>query len=211
MKKRFDSLIFDMDGTLWNAVDSYREIWNVTLLRFGSTCRVTSADLLKEMGKPLDVIFNDLFPSHEFDEKEFMDLLRDNEQEMMPHLGGILYPGVEEGIKRLSRDYKLLMVSNCGPRGLLNFMEITPLAPYFTDVLTNGETGLEKDENIKIVTQRNNLLSPAYVGDIQRDSDAAHKAGVAMIHVTYGFGTCCDADLSFDSFTDLVNNLTKNN
>ena len=30
MKEKFDSLIFDMDGTLWDAVDSYCEIWNVT-------------------------------------------------------------------------------------------------------------------------------------------------------------------------------------
>ncbi|MDE6073581.1 MAG: hypothetical protein K2F80_03180, partial [Muribaculaceae bacterium] len=85
----------------------------------------------------------------------------------------------------------------------------TGLAPYFTDTLTNGETGLDKDENIRLVVKRNNLKSAAYVGDIQRDSDAAHAAGIDMIHVTYGFGSCNDAQLSFDSFTDLTDYLTK--
>ena len=35
-----DALIFDMDGTLWDAVDSYCEIWNRTFRDFGVDCTV---------------------------------------------------------------------------------------------------------------------------------------------------------------------------
>ena len=30
-----DGLIFDMDGTLWDAVDSYVKIWNATIAECG--------------------------------------------------------------------------------------------------------------------------------------------------------------------------------
>lgn len=35
MNKRFDAYIFDMDGTLWDAVDSYAAIWNTTIVQLG--------------------------------------------------------------------------------------------------------------------------------------------------------------------------------
>ena len=35
MDKRY--AIFDMDGTLWDAVDTYAQIWNVTYQRMGLT------------------------------------------------------------------------------------------------------------------------------------------------------------------------------
>ncbi len=31
MTKNYDSVIFDMDGTLWDAVDSYCRVWNATI------------------------------------------------------------------------------------------------------------------------------------------------------------------------------------
>ncbi|MDE6225480.1 MAG: hypothetical protein K2M25_05015, partial [Muribaculaceae bacterium] len=93
--------------------------------------------------------------------------------------------------------------------GLPDFLKFTGLTPYFIDTLSNGENGLDKAENIRLIAERNNLKNPAYVGDIQRDSDAAHAAGIDMIHVTYGFGKCKDAQLSFDSFAELTDYLTK--
>ena len=32
---RTDGLIFDMDGTLWDAVDTYARIWNEVFLQAG--------------------------------------------------------------------------------------------------------------------------------------------------------------------------------
>ena len=209
MSQPYDSLIFDMDGTLWDAVDSYAEIWNVTSRENSVDRVVTRDDLLRYMGRPLREIFNELFRGIDVDAEKYLEGIARNDPKMMPVLGGHLYEGVKEGIPRLARQYKLTMVSNCGATGLRDFLAFTGLAPYFTDTLTNGETGLDKDENIRLVVKRNNLKSAAYVGDIQRDSDAAHATGSDMIHVTYGFGSCNDAQLSFDSFTDLTDYLTK--
>lgn len=53
---KFDSLIFDMDGTLWDAVDSYVAVWNKTFESMGYSVSVSRDDLLRYMGKPLGEI-----------------------------------------------------------------------------------------------------------------------------------------------------------
>lgn len=202
--QKFDSLIFDMDGTLWDAVDSYCKVWERTSEMLGADLVVTRDDLLRCMGLPIDAIYGRLVTDPNIDRAAYLDLLDRNENEMMPRLGGRLYDGVADGIRALARSYRLFMVSNCGADGLHNFMRFAGLADCFTDSLAHGETGLGKRENIAIIAQRNSLKAPLYVGDTQGDCDAAHAAGVKMAHVTYGFGTCRDADFSFHSFPEFT-------
>ena len=44
------AIIFDMDGTLWNALDSYARIWNVCMREFAISGQIEAADLLRYMG-----------------------------------------------------------------------------------------------------------------------------------------------------------------
>ena len=193
MKDKFDSIIFDMDGTLWDAVDSYCQIWNTTFEQFELKQVVTRDELLKCMGMPIDEIFRQIIKV-DVDPQKYLELLDKNEQEMMPILGGKLYTGVAEGIKFLSPYYKLFMVSNCGADGLKNFLSFTKLDQYFCDSLTHGETLLSKADNIKLLIERHGLKNAVYVGDTQGDCNAAHKAGIEMIFAKYGFGECEDAE-----------------
>lgn len=206
----FDSVIFDMDGTLWDAVDTYAHIWNITSDRFGITRRVTRDDLLQQMGQPIDRIVNAIFhDSLTGRRNDYLNALLENESALTKTLGGRLYDGVADGIKQLSRRYKLLMASNCGADGLHNFLKYTGLTEYFTDTITNGETHLDKAENIKILIERHNLTNPVYVGDTQHDCTSAHKAGIPMIFVTYGFGQCTGYDAKADNFNQLVKLLSE--
>lgn len=199
-----DSIIFDMDGTLWDAVDSYCAIWNATSDSLGISRRVTRADLLDGMGQTLDRIINKVF-GHDFSLREpYLKALLKNEKEMTVKLGGRLYPGVAEGIARLSEKFRLLMVSNCGADGLKNFLAFTGLGPYMTDTLTNGETGYDKAENISLIIKRNNLRNAVYVGDTAHDCESAHRAGIPMVYAAYGFGECHDADYTINSFPELL-------
>lgn len=209
MKQYFDSLIFDMDGTLWDAVPSYCKIWEYTLDEFGlGDIKVTREELDRLMGKPVDVLVDTIVTRH-VDRTRFLEALDANEDRLMPVLGGRLYPGVKETIRELARDHKLFMVSNCSPKGAVNFMAYSGLTDCFTDSLTYGQTHVGKDVNIATLVNRYGLASPLYVGDTQGDADASHRAGVPIAWAAYGFGHVSDPDYIIKKFSDLIK-LVKN-
>lgn len=209
MKQYFDSLIFDMDGTLWDAVPSYCKIWEYTLDEFGlGDIKVTREELDRLMGKPVDVLVDTIVTRH-VDRTRFLEALDANEDRLMPVLGGRLYLGVKETIRELARDHKLFMVSNCSPKGAVNFMAYSGLTDCFTDSLTYGQTHVGKDVNIATLVSRYGLASPLYVGDTQGDADASHRAGVPIAWAAYGFGHVSDPDYIIKEFSNLIK-LVKN-
>lgn len=204
----FDSLIFDMDGTLWDATDRYVEIWNRALAELGYSERVCRDDLTRMMGLTVEQIMPRLLSAEAVADPRLLPAIARYERLIMGEKGGRLYPGVAEGIKRLASRYRLFMVSNCGVYGVRNFLRLTGLEPWFEGSLTHGETGLSKGGNIARLVSERGLKSPLYIGDTQTDLDSSRQAGVPMLHVTYGFGTADSPDLSADSFDDLTRMLT---
>lgn len=200
-----DGLIFDMDGTLWDAVDSYVKIWNATIAECGiHRAPVTRDELIAQMGKPLDVILPALIPGAEGHKPGLLEILMRNEAEMMPRLGGKLYPDVRGTLERLHGRIPLFMVSNCGAEGLENFLTFTGLRHFFIAWLSNGATGQPKDANIRALVERYNMDSPYYVGDTATDEKAARSAGTGMIWCRYGFGHAENPDYVIDSFARLT-------
>ncbi len=186
---KHDAIIFDMDGTLWDAVDSYAEIWNRTLADCGVARRaVTRDELIALMGHPLKEISSILVPS-------------------LGGLGGRLYPGVRDTIAALhAAGTPMYMVSNCGPDGLPMFLDYTGLRPFIADTLSYGHTGVEKDVNIRTLMQRYTLTRPLYVGDTRGDLLSTRRAGAAFSWASYGFGLdfdAADADYVLNTFSDL--------
>jgi phosphoglycolate phosphatase len=45
-----DSLIFDMDGTLWDAIDTYTNSWNLTFEKHAIKRTINRDDLMGLMG-----------------------------------------------------------------------------------------------------------------------------------------------------------------
>lgn len=198
-----DSLIFDMDGTLWDAVDSYAVIWNKTLDQVGIPHETVTRDhLLSLMGSYLDDILAQLVPDA-IQRTRLLELVMKNEAEMMPELGGTLYPSVKELIPELATKYRLFMVSNCGAEGLPNFVQYNRLQPYFVDLLSHGGTHRSKADNIATLIEKYNLRCPVYIGDTQGDADQARMAGVPMIHAAYGFGDVLNPDAAIHDFSEL--------
>lgn len=202
--KKFDALIFDMDGTLWDAVDSYCRVWNITFAELGIPATVDREALVRCMGMQIGDIFARIV-NMPVDAEHFLKILDKNEELLMPVLGGKLYPDVARLIPELAKHYKLYMVSNCGSQGLHNFLRFTGLAPYFTDTLTFGQTQMSKDKNIEILRERHHFTNPIYIGDTQGDCTAAHRAGIPMMLAAYGFGTAPDAEYRADSFAEVAN------
>lgn len=200
----FDSIIFDMDGTLWDAVDSYCRVWDVTFDETGHPdSTVSRQQLIRCMGMPIGQIYDNIVTNPDIDRSHFLEVLDRNELLLMPELGGKLYPGVVDTMSRLFGSYRLFMVSNCGADGVRNFLALTGLGKYMTDSLTFGQTGLNKTGNINLLRERYDLSSPVYVGDTESDCRATHSAGIPFIHAAYGFGKAPDADMTIDAFTSL--------
>lgn len=200
--KQTDALIFDMDGTLWDAVDTYATIWNMAFAEIGSTTRISRSELLAYMGTPIDKILAHFVP--EPYTQAFIEAINRLEVSELPRLGGTLYPGVTEGITTLAQHYKLFILSNCDERELPIFIRYAGLTSCITDVLSYGDTRLQKAENMQLLSQRYNLRHPVYVGDTDGDSRESRRAAIPFVWVSYGFGKTNDYDLQFDSFEALT-------
>lgn len=199
-----DSLIFDMDGTLWDAVDSYIKIWNDTFEQLGIDAeRVDRKRLMGTMGQTLEQILTQLVPNLT-DKETFLKVLDANETAMMPVLGGKLYPGVLDTLRQLGQKIPLFLVSNCGSYGLKNFLHFTGMENIFRDTRSHGENGLSKAMNIKQIVDLYSLQHAVYVGDTQTDCNSAHQAGIPMIWAAYGFGNVTDPDAVIHSFPQLL-------
>lgn len=201
-----DSYIFDMDGTLWDAVDSYAKVWNAAIAELGVPApEVTRARLAPLMGTPLSQIYEAII-GNRADRQTFTAALRRHEAEMMPKLGGRVYPGVEDTLRALKDDgAQLFMVSNCSPSGIPNFLEYTGFDKYITDFESIGMNGLEKDANMRRIADVYQLKTPVYVGDTQGDCDHTHRAGMPFVWARYGFGKNVHGyDFVISEISDLI-------
>lgn len=186
-----DGVLFDLDGTLWDATSALEDIWRLALQNEPDILKLpTKADLERVMGMTAPQLMKTLFPNLSPQRGlELFDQCCLVEDGYLREHGGILYPGLEDMLKTLAAKVPAFIVSNCGPEYIPAFFAAHGLEKYFTDWECIGRTGLEKSGNIQLVAERNRLRHPVYVGDTTMDRDAADKAGVLFVHAAYGFGT----------------------
>lgn len=199
-------VIFDLDGTLWDSTVPVAESWNILLKReTGKDAGLTPADIMRNMGKTMDEIADDLFAY--LPEEERYALARKCEvfeNGYITERGATLYDGVEETLKKLQdMGVTMSVVSNCQEGYVKAFLDSMDMWKYFVDYEEWGRTRLLKAGNIRLVMDRNNEDKAIYVGDIQTDADAAHKAGIPCIHAAYGFGEIEDAEGRISCFSEL--------
>jgi len=201
-----DSIIFDLDGTLWDSRENVAKSWNQVLKSYPyAKGTVTEKDLKKVMGLQLPDIAKVLFDY--LDEERQLELIEKCsliENQYLQEKGGTLYPKLEEVLQKLSQKFKLFIVSNCQDGYIEAFFESHGLEQYFKDFENPGRTGLTKGENIQLIMKRNHLSSPIYVGDTQGDRDAAAYAGIPFVYAAYGFGEVESYDYKIDGLEGLL-------
>lgn len=201
MKK---GIIFDLDGTLWNSVDSVAESWNIVgERRLGKNFNITTETLSRYMGKTMDqflTIFDGVKPEQA---KLLLDECMEYELEYLREKPGTLYPKVREVLEELSKEYRLFIVSNCQVGYIETFLEVMNMESLFEDYEDYGRTGLPKGENIKILVERAKIKDAIYVGDTQGDYEATMVADIPFIFASYGFGTVPEVPNSIVRFEEL--------
>ncbi len=202
--KRYDALIFDLDGTLWDAAPASTEGWNRALAQLRLPIKLTPAEIRSVAGNPTPRCFEILLPGLCPMSVENERLFERREREAIEAMGGVLYAGVAEGLRRLSRAYPLFLVSNCLEWYLDFFMRFSGLGACFAGWDCHGSSGKGKPEMFLDLKARYGLRDAVYVGDTQGDRDAATRSDVDFAFARYGFGEVCSWTVAFDSFADLV-------
>ena len=112
----FESLIFDIDGTLWDSRELVAEGWNDRLRAegYGHLC-VTAEGLTALFGKTQKELAEAMFSSLPEEERmPLMERCMDREQRyLVENPCQVGYPGVKETLEELSKTHRLFIVSNC--------------------------------------------------------------------------------------------------
>ena len=188
MKK---AIIFDLDGTLWDATEQMMPAWNRVLLQYNCNRKpMTLEEVRSYMGKTVPEIAELALP--ELPLQQAIDLINQCSIDELPWLQehpSTVYPDVPEVLHQLRQDYQLYIVSNCQDGYIQTFLEVTGLGDCFEDFTCSGMTGFGKGDNIKLIVQKHNIDRAVYLGDTQGDYNACQKAQVPFIFASYGMGS----------------------
>jgi phosphoglycolate phosphatase len=210
LKNKFDSIIFDLDGTLWDSTGNVALAWQAAIEKVDYVTEEMTREKVRAItGMAYNVIFDVLFPQLDTDKRnELMALCAQKELEILHEVGGELYPGLEETLSYLSKKYKLYIVSNCQSGYIEVFLKLSGVGHYFLGHQCYGTKGNPKAENIKDIVNDHQLANPVYIGDTMGDYTSATKAGVPFIFANYGFGVVEEGMIAtisrFDELVELL-------
>ena len=107
---KIDSLIFDLDGTLWDSSEGIVATWVLVLEHYPEIHKkVTAEELASNFGLPLDQIARNMFPEQtEALRMRLMDECCEQENIYLAEHGGILYPklgDLAEAFREISAVY----------------------------------------------------------------------------------------------------------
>lgn len=201
-----DSIIFDVDGTLWNSTAIVAEAWETYLRTEEHIDLPLSAELLSSMfGQTLADIARQLFPDvSEEEQLRLIDGCGQAEHKALLKKCAPLYEDLEKTLQLLSARYSLYIVSNCQAGYIEVFLETTGFGKYFKGHLCNGDNGLDKGSNISLIARTYHMESPVYVGDTMGDFLSCRQAGVPFVFASYGFGDVPEPDEIIQKPMDLV-------
>jgi phosphoglycolate phosphatase len=199
-----DAIIFDIDGTLWNACPATAKAWNIGLNKLGIDKYITPEQVESVTGNPNETCIDLLLPRLKNKYPSLLATLEKYEMEVIKSEGGKFYDGVLEGIKELASDYRLFLVSNCQSWYLDLFLKLSGLKPYIAGFDCHGTSGKPKNEMLSNIKSNYFLNNPVYIGDTAGDENAAYLANIDFIHVLYGFGSSKKESRKFNSFAALL-------
>lgn len=200
---KYDAIIFDLDGTLWNANQSCTDAWNTFLEEHNYPFRISLKSMDDITGTPMDYAIDTLLPGVRNDYEDIKNILSSYERIMVGKNGGDLYPDVTVGIHDLSSCFKIFIVSNCEEWYLHKFIDFSGFGPLLTGFDCHGSSGVEKHLMISNLRDKHQLKNVVYVGDTIYDKSAAELSYTDFIQVTYGFGEPISDCVKCKTFSEL--------
>ena len=204
--KNVDSIIFDLDGTLWDSRKEVADSWSEIISKYDCDRKsITFQEINDLMGKTIDEIEDLLYPElPKAKRTEILYECGENEIEYLSRHGAKLFDNLEDTLDKLSKKYKLFIVSNCQPGYIEVFLDYYNLNKYFVDHECPKSADVVKSDNIKLIVNRHNLKHAVYVGDTQGDANATKDAGLEFVFASYGFGHVEEYQHKLEKIEDLL-------
>ena len=202
MKRK--AIIFDLDGTLWETLDSSNTALNTVAKEYG--CMEVSKELMiKNFGNNIiegaALFFSYLEQSVAV---EILNKADDLNVKMINENGGYLYPGLEEALFDLQQDYDLYIVSNTATKKYIEaFLISSKLFKYFKDYVAAAEIILSKGNAVIKLMDDYYIEDAVYVGDTAKDMKAAQVANIPFIQCLYGFGPDLGCEYKINDISEL--------
>lgn len=197
------AIVFDIDGTLWDASESSARGFEMALQKAGLSDHVLPSTVRKLSGRPWDEIFKALVPSDAQNLPQLKQRMDEAERIAIEQYGGTFFPYVRETLSSLSKRYPLFIVSNCQDWYLAAFMKWLNAPDTFSDQTCFGITRAPKHEMILSLLDKHTVADALYVGDTCDDFLAAQKAGCRFVQAFYGFDEKIESVQGLNTFADL--------
>ena len=204
------AILFDLDGTLWNALDTITEAWNKAMKEHNLKYSFSLETMKSFMGltpkETAPLAFKDVDLNKGL---EYFVLCLNEEIKYLRVHPGKLYEDEEEVLKELSKRYPLFIVSNSDKGYIEDYLNAYDFNKYFKDHVCAGDTDLEKWQNILYIKNKYQLEEIIYVGDTKKDLNESIKAGVKFINASYGFGEIEEEVLKISKLRELPDLIKK--
>lgn len=200
----YDSMIFDMDGTLVDFVEQIKDSWNETCQKYGWNKKFTKQELQDVMGlNPHDIgviLFKEV---DEIEAEKRVEICSMEEVDYISQHMGKTFVSNEKFLIDLAKKYQLFIISNCLNGYIEMFLKHFHFEKYFIETV-NASNGNTKGQNIAYIVKKYQLKNPVYIGDTIKDKISSDEANVDFIHASYGFGKV-NCDKKINQLDDLLN------
>ena len=191
MINNFDTLLFDLDGTLTDSTEGIVKCLEYALERMGYDI---PEDTNKFLGPPLYTSFAEFCGMNVEQVNEAVRIFRER-YSTVGLFENRVYDGIPEMLERLQKGGKRLMVATSKPEVYaVRIFDKFGLSPFFEAVGGANINGTRNDKNEVIeyvlekagITDRSRVLM---IGDRRQDVLGAHKTGLKCMGILWGFGS----------------------
>ena len=201
MKK---NVIFDLDGTLWDTKEATYKAFN-NIFRKYNYGEVSLQKVYDNFGNNRQQSIEHFLPSIDFDlANKILDEVDDEIMRLLKEDGGNIYNGVDEVLNKLYKEYELYIVSNNAHKGYIEiFIKSGNYERYFKDYIAASELKISKGDAIKKIINDNIINEAVYIGDTNKDMEAAAIANIPFIQCLYGFGNDLNCKYKIEDISKL--------
>lgn len=203
MAKQY-SILFDLDGTLWDALSPITLAWNEAMKVKNIPIVFSEKTMKSFMGLTPEETCPLAFPGYPFEQQMvlFKACIASEIAYLSKHPGA-LYPEEKEILGLLAKTYTLYIVSNSDKGYVENYLTACHVESFFSGHVCAGDTGLAKWANIRYLIEKEKLDQALYIGDTLKDKNETEKAGIPFIHAAYGFGVIPNCPNHIERLEDL--------